>query len=105
MIPKAMPVHLAFAALLLFGSQIATAKDQSRWCSISDDGARNCSFVSVARCLAAASRSGGYCMREEQMDDRPRRAANDSTNEAKQALKNQSQNSDLPIDIHICRGC
>jgi hypothetical protein len=104
--PKAMPVHLAFAALLLFGSHMATAKEHGRWCSIPDQGSGNCSFDSVARCLKAVSAAGGYCMQQAQMDDRrPRRAADDSSNEANSAIKNQKQNRDLPIDIHICRGC
>jgi hypothetical protein len=100
--PKAMPVRLAFAALLLSGSHIATAKEHGHWCSITDQGSNNCSFDSVARCLKAVSAAGGYCMRQAQMDDRPRPAADDLSNEA---INNQKQNRDLPIDIHICRGC
>jgi hypothetical protein len=103
--PKATPVSLAFAALLLFGSHVAVAKEQGHWCSVSDRGVGNCSFGSVARCLTAVTAAGGYCMRQEQMDDGPRRAADDSTNEAHSAIKSQQQNLDLPMDIHICRGC
>jgi hypothetical protein len=98
------PIALAFAALLL-GSPMATAKEQGRWCAISDDGSGNCSFVSVARCLATVSKSGGYCMREEQMDNRPRGVDDNSSTQASRAPKNQGQDRDLPIDIHICRGC
>lgn len=103
--PKGMFVRLVFAAALLFAPNLAIAKEHGRWCSITDQGAGNCSFELVARCLKAVSAAGGYCMRQAQMDDRPRRAAEDLSNEANSAINTQKQNCDLPIDIHICRGC
>ena len=105
--PKAMPMPLPVAAFLLaiFGMHTADAKAEIRWCSISDEGASNCSFVSVAQCLAAVSGAGGYCMREAQMSDSEPRVADSSTSEAKRPVKNQKQHRNLPIDIHICRGC
>jgi hypothetical protein len=105
--PKAMPMLLPVAALLLtiFGTHIADAKAEIRWCSISNEGASNCSFVSVAQCLAAGSGAGGDCMREAQMSDSEPRAADSSTSEAKRPVKNKRQHRNLPIDIHICRGC
>src|SRR5436190_6250728 len=99
-----MPMPLPVAAFLLaiFGTHMADAKAEIRWCSISDEGASNCSFVSVALCLAAVSGSGGYCIREAQMNDSQLRAADSSTSEAKRPVKNKRQPSNLPTDIHIC---
>src|SRR5436189_6272435 len=102
-----MPMPLPVAALLLaiFGMHPAAAKAEIHWCSVSDEGASNCSFVSVAQCLAAVSGVGGYCMREAQISDSQLRAAENSTSEAKRPLKNQRQHRNLPTDIHFCRGC
>jgi hypothetical protein len=104
--PKAVSMPLAVATLWLaiFGALMTNAKAEIRWCSISDEGANNCSFVSVAQCLAAVSRSGGYCMPEAQMNDSELRASDSSTSEAKKPV-NRRQHRNLPIDIHICRGC
>src|SRR3954467_9129442 len=104
--PKAMPTTLPVTALMLaiFVMHTANAKTEIRWCSISDEGASNCSFVAVAQCLAAVSGAGGYCMREAQMSDSEPRIADSSTSEAKRPGKNQRQHRNLPIDIHICRG-
>jgi len=87
--PKAMPMPLPVAAFLLaiFGMHTADAKAEIRWCSISDEGASNCSFVSVAQCLAAVSGAGGYCMREAQMSDSEPRVADSSTSEAKGVIR------------------
>jgi hypothetical protein len=105
--PKAMPMPLPVAALLLavLAMHAADAKAEIRWCSISDEGASNCSFASVAQCLAAVSGAGGYCIREAQISDSEPRAADSSTSEVKRPVKNQRQRRNLPIDIHICRGC
>jgi len=100
-----MPLPVAVLLLAIFGTHLANAKAEIRWCSISDEGASNCSFVAVAQCLAAVSGSGGYCIREAQMNDSQRRAADSSTSEAKRSAKNKRQHGNLPIDIHICRGC
>src|SRR5689334_13928141 len=100
-----MPLAIAALLLAIFGIHTADAKVEIRWCSISDEGASNCSFVSVAQCLSAVSGAGGYCMREAQMSDSELRAAENSKSEAKRPVKNQRQHRNLPIDVHICRGC
>ena len=103
---KVMPLTLAVAVLLaILGTHVVNAKAEIRWCSISDEGATNCSFDAVAQCLAAVSGAGGYCMREAQMSDSELRAADSSTREAKRPVKHKRQPSNLPTDIHICRGC
>jgi hypothetical protein len=43
-------------------------------------------------------------MPEAQMNDSELRAADSSTSEAKNPV-NRRQHRNLPIDIHICRGC
>src|SRR5690349_15596206 len=100
-----MPLPVAALLLAIFGMSTANAEAEIRWCSISDEGASNCSFVAVAQCLAAVSGAGGYCMREAQLSDSEPRAVDRSTSEAKRPVKNQRQHRNLPIDIHICRGC
>jgi hypothetical protein len=98
------PVAGSVLVLAALGSQIASAKTASFWCAISDEGASNCSFVSIGQCLAAVSGAGGYCMREAQIEVRPR-AADYPANNAKSAKKDYTHQRDVPIDIHICRGC
>jgi hypothetical protein len=105
--PKAMPMPRPIAALLLIilATPMADAKAEIHWCSISDQGSSNCSFISVDQCLATVSGLGGYCMREAQLSDGKPRAADSSTSEAKRPVKNQRRYRNSPIDIHICRGC
>src|SRR3954453_6065055 len=85
--PVFMPLAVVALWLLILGALITSAKAEIRWCSISDEGANNCSFVSVAQCLAAVSRAGGYCMTEAQMNDSEFRASDSSPSKAKKPVK------------------
>jgi hypothetical protein len=97
----------ALAVLFLFGLFIDPAPAQQRWCAINNEGASNCSFVSLGTCRDSVSGTGGNCMPEApvgHLQPGPnvgkRAAARDERLDA--LIDRLNKKSDA---LTICRGC
>jgi hypothetical protein len=97
---------LILADALLF-SETAIAATQ-RWCSVSNEGASDCSHISAEQCRASVAGAGGSCMPEAptgHLQPRPGNAAatplpRDDKLEALLERVNRKSNS-----LILCRGC
>jgi len=94
-----------FAVLILATAPfIAPAKAADpHWCAVWSDGARNCAYVSMARCQEATSGAGGKCVAETPADAPPAKAAAKAPNDDLDKLLDRvNKKSDSLI---LCRGC
>lgn len=96
---RAVVAVLILAAALF----IAPAKAaEPHFCAVWSDGARNCSYVSMARCQEATSGAGGKCVAQTATDVGPAKSATAPTDELDKVLDRVNKKSDSLI---LCRGC
>jgi hypothetical protein len=75
----------ALAAMIVVaaGAFIDPAKADQRWCAISNQGASNCSFITIEQCRAEVPGLDGYCMPEAPVGHRqPTRASVETARKA-----------------------
>jgi Protein of unknown function (DUF3551) len=97
------PVHAVL--LLVAAVPPASAQAQQQWCAISNEGANNCSFASLADCRATMAGTGGNCMPQAPVGHRQpgnakTPAAADTQLDA--LLDRVNKKSDKLL---LCRGC
>jgi hypothetical protein len=102
-------MRLALATLVLAAAASfpEAAKTEPHWCSISSDGASNCSFVSMDQCRASVSGIGGSCMPEAPVGHlQPRRAGNTGPAAKDEKLDALLERVNRQNDkLILCRGC
>jgi hypothetical protein len=97
-----------FLTMLMFSAAplIAIAQQaEPHWCAISNEGASNCSFASLAQCRASVSGVGGHCMPEAPIGHRQPGAAKTASAPDPQLdalLERVNRKSEKLI---LCRGC
>lgn len=99
----------AILALLLFFPAASLSKAASagpHWCSITNEGYSDCSFVSQDQCRASVSGNGGSCRPEAPVGHRQPRAADarpiPRDTKLDTLLDQLNRKSDKLI---LCRGC
>jgi hypothetical protein len=100
-------MHFVIAILLLCCAAWLTgpAGAEQRWCSISNEGAGNCSFASIGQCRETMSGTGGNCIPEAPVGHlQPRTAAGPAPKDEKldALLDRVNKKNDKLI---LCRGC
>jgi hypothetical protein len=98
-------VRRAMMVLALYGLSMQAAA-AINWCSVSHDGATNCSFDSIELCRANVAGVGGFCIpqapiwhRQPRAADLPERVPDPGDRAFEQT------NRKLDRSLQLCRGC
>jgi hypothetical protein len=84
---------------------VLPAQAQQQWCAISNEGANNCAFASLAECRATVAGTGGNCMPQAPAGHRQSgtaKAPAPSDTQLDALLDRVNKRSDKLI---LCRGC
>jgi hypothetical protein len=89
----------------LWGLPVETVA-AANWCSVSNEGATNCSFESMDLCRANIAGVGGFCIPQAPIGHRQPRASDipDSPPTATDRAFEQ-RNRKLDKSLQLCRGC
>jgi hypothetical protein len=99
-------VRRAMMVLALYGLSMQAAA-AINWCSVSHDGATNCSFDSIELCRANVAGMGGFCIPQAPIGHRQPRAADLPTQSRESPSEQRQEQRERKLDrsLQLCRGC